>query len=391
MFHNNLTEKLKQYLRSINVTEDKVNEYLVILTQSTKKSLIQIEQEEFLKIAIAIKKDKYHHKLFKDLSKKFREKESLKFGYQTHSQEYERLFERTVQDIKDKISPNIYKLIQKHYEKYFYVAHMWVGEVSSFEHYLKELVRIIGSGANLETSYKNAQKDFILSLKKRQTLLKKLNIKAGWKSVFDGFGDFMVTKIYRRFAQIYAIYKMEYILSEIAKRLGLSLKEVRFMLPYEVKNALSSGRINKKEIKARTKFCVYYAEKGASSVFLGQKAKGLASKTKVEVKDTSEISGQTGCIGKASGIVKKIFRPSDMEKMKKGDILVSIATNPDIVPAMRKAAAIITDQGGVTSHAAIVSRELGIPCVIGTKIATRVLKDGDRVEVDATKGLVKKV
>lgn len=77
--------------------------------------------------------------------------------------------------------------------------------------------------------------------------------------------------------------------------------------------------------------------------------------------------------------------------MKLGDILVSIATDPDIVPAMKKAAAIVTEQGGVTSHAAIVSRELNIPCVIGTKIATRVLKDGDRVEVDANKGIVKKI
>ena len=66
-------------------------------------------------------------------------------------------------------------------------------------------------------------------------------------------------------------------------------------------------------------------------------------------------------------------------------------TTPDFVPAMKKAAAIVTEQGGITSHAAIVSRELGVPCVIGTKIATRVLKDGDLVEVDANKGIVRKV
>ena len=58
---------------------------------------------------------------------------------------------------------------------------------------------------------------------------------------------------------------------------------------------------------------------------------------------------------------------------------------------MKKAAAIVTEQGGITSHAAIISRELRVPCVIGTKIATKVLKDGDKVEVDATKGIVKKL
>ena len=60
-----------------------------------------------------------------------------------------------------------------------------------------------------------------------------------------------------------------------------------------------------------------------------------------------------------------------------------------MMPALIKAAAIVTDEGGVTSHAAIVSRELGIPCVVGTKIATKVLKDGDLVEVDANNGIVK--
>ena len=75
--------------------------------------------------------------------------------------------------------------------------------------------------------------------------------------------------------------------------------------------------------------------------------------------------------------------------MKKGDILVSIATNPNLVSAMKKASAIITNAGGLTCHAAIVSRELNIPCIVGTKVATKVLKDGDLVEVDADEGMVK--
>lgn len=77
--------------------------------------------------------------------------------------------------------------------------------------------------------------------------------------------------------------------------------------------------------------------------------------------------------------------------MKEKDILVSFATNPNLMPAIRKAAAIVTDEGGLTCHAAIVSRELGIPCVVGTKIVTQILKDGDKVEVDARKGIVKKL
>ncbi len=391
MFHSNLTERLKIYLRTIGVTEDKINEYFVLLTQPTKKSLIQIEHEEFLKIAIKIQKDKYHEKIFNELFKKFKEHETVKFGYQTHSLEYEKLFEKTVEKIKDKIEPGIYRLIQKHYEKYFYVSHMWVGEVSSFEYYLKELVKLIGSGANLEVNYRKKQKELATTLKKRQELIKKLKIKEPWLTIFNGFGDFMVTKIYRRFAQIYALYKMEYILKEIGKRLKLNLKEVRFMLPEEVEKALLSGKINRREIKQRTKYCIYYVERGKDIIFIGEKAKKLAKITERKIEEAVEIKGQTGCVGKATGIVKLIYRPKDMARMNKGDILVSIATDPDIVPAMKKAAAIVTEQGGVTSHAAIVSRELNIPCVIGTKIATKALKDGDLVEVDANKGIVRKL
>ena len=65
------------------------------------------------------------------------------------------------------------------------------------------------------------------------------------------------------------------------------------------------------------------------------------------------------------------------------------ATNVNFVSALHRVAGIVTEEGGILSHAAIISRELRIPCVIGTKIATRVLKDGDEVEVDAEKGIVK--
>jgi len=79
------------------------------------------------------------------------------------------------------------------------------------------------------------------------------------------------------------------------------------------------------------------------------------------------------------------------EKVEKGDILVSQATSPDLLPAMRKAGAMVTNTGGLICHAAITSRELKIPCIVGTKNATYIFKDGDRVEVDATKGIVRKI
>jgi pyruvate,water dikinase len=87
-------------------------------------------------------------------------------------------------------------------------------------------------------------------------------------------------------------------------------------------------------------------------------------------------------------MVRLVFGPQHNNKISEGDILVSVSTSPQLLPAMKKASAFITDMGGITSHAAIVSRELKKPCVVGTKIATQVLRDGDIVEVDANKGVI---
>jgi len=103
----------------------------------------------------------------------------------------------------------------------------------------------------------------------------------------------------------------------------------------------------------------------------------------------TEIKGQVANKGKVQGIVRVIINPKKFAIFNKGDILVTVSTRPDFVPLMKFASAIITEEGGITSHAAIVSRELKKPCIIGTKIATQVLKDGDLVEVDANKGIVK--
>jgi len=109
-----------------------------------------------------------------------------------------------------------------------------------------------------------------------------------------------------------------------------------------------------------------------------------------EAAGAGEVRGVCASVGKARGVVRVLLNPRDVGKIRAGEILVTTMTTPDFVPAMKKAGAIVTDEGGITCHAAIVSRELGIPCVIGTKSATRAFRDGDVVEVDADNGVVKK-
>jgi len=93
--------------------------------------------------------------------------------------------------------------------------------------------------------------------------------------------------------------------------------------------------------------------------------------------------------GKVRGIAKIVSGKDQLNKIKKRDILVASMTTPDFVIAMEKASAFVTDEGGILCHAAIISREMGKPCIIGTNIATKILKDGDLIEVDANKGVVR--
>ncbi|MFC1846547.1 phosphoenolpyruvate synthase [Chloroflexota bacterium] len=102
------------------------------------------------------------------------------------------------------------------------------------------------------------------------------------------------------------------------------------------------------------------------------------------------ISGVAASPGLASGPVKIIHSASQIYRVHNGDILVADMTTPDFVPAMKRAAAIVTDRGGRTAHAAIVSRELGIPCIVGTEKATKILKDKNVITVDGARGKVYK-
>lgn len=105
-----------------------------------------------------------------------------------------------------------------------------------------------------------------------------------------------------------------------------------------------------------------------------------------EIKEfKGQVASQGGVI---KGKVQIILNSAEVGSFNEGNILVTSMTVPNFLPAMKKAKAIVTDEGGVTCHAAIVSREFKIPCVIGTKIATKILKDGDKIEVDAKKGII---
>lgn len=178
---------------------------------------------------------------------------------------------------------------------------------------------------------------------------------------------------------------------EIAQRINMGLDDLFYLISSEIKDALEGGSNKIEEIKQRKKAYGLILYKDDITLLTGKeldeyKKKNLKEEIKEEI---NELSGTTACGGVVKGTVKVLAGKQEIGKVEKGDILVASMTTPDFVPAMERAAAFVTDEGGILCHAAIVSREMNKPCVIGTNIATKVLKDGDVVEVNADDAVVK--
>lgn len=182
------------------------------------------------------------------------------------------------------------------------------------------------------------------------------------------------------------------LVKEASKRLKIKIEDIYNLSYNEIIEYLKGEKYERED---REEYVVGQFSKW--NLIVGKEAKAF-----IEIlenyharKISNVLTGQIGNKGRYIGRVKiinldlKLDHIREISKMNKGDVLVSGSTGPEMILACRKAGAIVTEEGGITSHAAIVSRELGIPAVTGTKIATEVLHDGDLVEVDADHGIVK--
>ncbi len=180
-------------------------------------------------------------------------------------------------------------------------------------------------------------------------------------------------------------------LKEIARRTGWPLSDLHYVTFPEL-TAVLNGKFDRKEAQERRRFCLCLQTPGHWQIISGKEAENVFQHHfQTHATKTDVLHGTCANPGYAQGPVKIIRKTHDLVNMKQGDILVASMTRPEMLVAMKKAAAIVTDEGGITSHAAVVSRELGIPCLIGTKSATKWLKDGDGVEVDASQGIIRKL
>jgi len=185
------------------------------------------------------------------------------------------------------------------------------------------------------------------------------------------------------------IYKSWKPLEALAKKYSLSFEDMTNFTYQEIVELAETGKLPE-DIKTRPLRFGLHTKKGKMKLFFEEEIdKAINSMKKEEIEEV--VKGTPAFKGKVIGPAKIVQGPQETDKVEKGDILFAHETTPDYIVAMHKAAAFVTNQGGITSHAAIIARELRKPCIIGTKTGTKSFKDGDLVEVDADKGIVRKV
>jgi len=195
-----------------------------------------------------------------------------------------------------------------------------------------------------------------------------------------------------------AEFLVQPLLIEISDRIKLDMTTLMWVYSRDevISAILQKELLSETEVEKRKKSYTLVLDNEQIRLLTGKEEQNFLKKyIEIELDDVKELIGKPANRGIGRGRVKIVHvedlnrLKQDEQKFRDGDVLVSTMTQVNVVPLMKRAAAILTEQGGITSHAAIVSRELNKPCIVGVKNLTRVLKDGDEIEVDAETGKVR--
>lgn len=265
-------------------------------------------------------------------------------------------------------------------------------ELLSFDQLLERIRDALAKNARAD--YDQLQRARTKSEKQAATLLRvlakdqQLTTDIEWAREFGWLLTWSVECFIRAASRLHPFYQA------VARALGVPWSDLTQLVSAEITEGLNRKLpVSAEELARRRQGYVYVLRGGQASFVTGPDARRVAGLLTEHLeradRSVSELRGQPVSAGTARGQVRICPTPQDTQKVGTGDILVCSMTSPDYLSAMRRAGAIVTDEGGLLSHAAIVSREFGKPCVVGTKVASRVLKDGDEVDVDAKLGVVR--
>ena len=285
-------------------------------------------------------------------------------------------------------------LVNRHLDEFAFVAkyYFW-GERLSRKQISAELKKIFKSGKD------KIARD-IESFKTTELDLDKFPLTRYEKKMIKSIKQISYSVNFADEAYNYYAFYFEPFFKEIAARLNITYEELVSMRFNEIEKSLASDSadadarlaVPRRDLKDRYEDHALVFAKDDVYVISGRELAQYRQELLEGAKsDVSEFKGAVAFESDKpiKGKVMIIKSDKQINSFKSGSILVTQMTNPTYLPAMKKSKAIITDEGGLLCHAAIVARELSIPCVIGTKIATKVLRDGDMVDVDASRGIVK--
>ncbi len=243
-------------------------------------------------------------------------------------------------------------------------------------------------------SLRVSKKDNVLKKYSSKKILELLKPSASEKKMLDMAPYFIFFKDYRDDLRRFHAYSWSFLFNEIEKKYNIKRDNIGYFAVDEIEQFLKKGKFDTQLANLRKKACIITA----SGSGLNMKViNGIPRKYQHIIngiekqKQEKIVKGVTAFPGVVKGTVKIIRSVHDIKRFNKNKILVANTTHPIYLPAMKKAAAFVTNEGGVISHAAIIAREIKKPCIVGTKNATKILEDGDLVEVDANKGLVRKI
>lgn len=358
---------LRKYLDEKGKAISKSGAELFSLFSTPNKLTFGAKQEKaLLKIVDFIQKDTTHIELFTNSTEAILEKISNCTDYQ-----------------------QLNLLLDEHTKKYCWYFNMYKGPAWQKSDFVNQ-IKLILSQKTIKDTIKETKKE-ISNSELKSRLIIGLGIDKKHVELLKIAEEIVFNKDLRKHSIYNSCYVASKLFDEIGSRTSLTTHHARSILPWEMGSVLIDNAIPYLDAREQGFLMQFYD--GMSTEVLGNKAleffEAVKNSSKVEEHDT--LKGSCAFPGKVKGIVKIVNLPSDMEKVNDGDILVSHQTNPDLLSAMKKAVAFVTDIGGITCHAAIVSREMKKPCVVGTKIASKVFKDGDLVEVDANEATIRKI
>jgi phosphohistidine swiveling domain-containing protein len=286
--------------------------------------------------------------------------------------------------------------LKRHWKKYKHLAmHDSIGDspfgIKDFEDRLK----IMGQKEEYE-KIKNMLDSADIEIKHSDKLLKEVELTQELKEKINFIRSFMFIRTETIDYLTMVNYAYKNVFNSLSKFFALPADAVLNMTFEEILSSLKKKKlvVPRSLVLERTKKGYAFLITPENSYLVtGEEINKLFNivDSKRNKKKPNSLKGQVAYPGRAKGVARVIIDSQRANEIKEGEILVTTMTNPSYVPAMKKSLGIITNEGGILCHAAIMSRELGKPCIIGTKFATDIFKTGDLIELDAKKGIAKKV